>query len=161
MAKIHLGDTYVKVTYGRPYIRGRDIFGQAAEGEYLVPYGELWRTGANEATELTATGPITVGGEALAAGTYSIYTVPGPEYWEIRFSPQLGMDGMGMLSAEGEFTPEVYDSSLDVLTITAASGRTDEEVDPFTVELVATPGGADLVMSWETTEVRIPVGAGG
>ncbi len=157
MAKIHLGDTYVKVTYSRPYMRDRDIFGDASEGEYLVPLGELWRTGANEATEITATGPIMVGGERLDAGTYSVFTVPGADSWEIRFSPQLGLDGTGMLSADGEFTPDVYDADMDVATVTALVTRVEEEVDPFTIELVEVPGGADLVISWEHTEVRVPV----
>ncbi len=157
MAKMHLGDTYVKVTYGRPYIRDRDIFGDASEGEYLVPLGELWRTGANEATEITATGPIMIGGERLEAGTYSVFTVPGAQSWEIRFSPQLGMDGMGMLTASGEFTADVYDSAMDVATVSGTVGRVEEVVDPFTIELLATSAGADLVLSWEHTEVRVPI----
>lgn len=157
MAKIHLGDTYVKVTYGRPYMRDRAIFGNASEGEYLVPLGELWRTGANEATEITVTGPVMIGGARLEAGTYSIFTVPGADSWEIRFSPQLGMDGMGMLSADGEFSADVYDPDMDVATVAGMVSRVEEEVDPFTIELVATSAGADLVFSWERTAVRVPV----
>lgn len=157
MSKVHLGDTYVKVTYGRPYVRDREIFGDPSDGEYLVPWGELWRTGANEATELTATGPIVVGGERLEPGTYSIFTIPGADSWEIRFSPQLGLDGMGMLTADGQFTPDVYDPEMDAARVMGTVSRVEDEVDPFTIELVATSAGADLVLSWEHTAVRVPV----
>ena len=69
MARITVDDTYMRVVYSRPYKRGREnIFG-TEESEALVPFGKIWRTGANEATELTVTGDVTVGGKALAAGT--------------------------------------------------------------------------------------------
>ena len=68
IAKTHIGETYVKVTYGRPYMRGRSVFGAPGDTvTYLVPFGQLWRTGANEATELTATGPLMVAGSRLEA----------------------------------------------------------------------------------------------
>ena len=87
LARTHLGDTYVKIHYSRPYERGRDnIFGTEESGA-LVPYGKVWRTGANEATEITITGPVMVAGQRLEAGTYSVFTVPGPTRWEIRFHP--------------------------------------------------------------------------
>ena len=76
-ARITLGDTYVRIVYSRPYKRGRDnIFGTEESGA-LVPYDKIWRTGANEATEMTATGDLSIGGQKLAAGTYSIFTTPG------------------------------------------------------------------------------------
>lgn len=154
IARTHLGDTYVKVTYGRPYARGRDIFGAAGGATtYLVPFGEVWRTGANEATELTTTGPLMVAGERLEAGTYSVFTVPGASSWEIRFSPQLGLDGTAIFNPEtGQVTP-AYDESRDVLTVTLPSGRLEEPVDQFTIEFED----SELVLSWERTEVRIPV----
>ena len=66
IAKTFLGDTYLKVTYGRPYVRNRAIFGDPADGNtYLVPFGETWRTGANEATEITITSPLMVAGQQL------------------------------------------------------------------------------------------------
>ena len=73
ISRITLGDTYVRVIYGRPYKRGRNnIFGTKESGA-LVPFGERWRTGANEATEITVTGPVLVAGRPLAAGTYSLW----------------------------------------------------------------------------------------
>lgn len=159
VAKTHLGDAYVKVMYGRPYMRGRDIFGEnAGDASFLVPYGALWRLGANEATEVTATGPIRVAGNLLPAGTYSMFAVPGPEAWTVHFSPQLGLDGTGMLDPEtGAFTADVYDPSRDVLVIEASSVALDDTVEQFTVAFESSEDGAVLTMSWERTQVRIPL----
>lgn len=155
IAKTHIGDAYVKVTYGRPYVRGRVIFGPDTTA--LVPFGRLWRTGANEATEITLTGPLRVSGTLLPAGTYAMFTVPGPSSWAIHFSPQLGLDGTGRLdAATGEFTPNVYDPARDVAMIRAPALPLEEEVDPFTMTFEPTERGADLVLRWERTEVRIP-----
>lgn len=158
IAKVNLGDTYVKVTYGRPYMRGREVFG-APEGSttYLVPFGQLWRTGANEATEITATGDILLGGRRLAAGTYSVFTVPGPTSWSLRFNAALGLDGTNRQDPEtGEFRP-AYDTSRDVLQVDVPSSTLDEVVDQLTITLERTATGADLVLRWERTEVRVPV----
>lgn len=161
IASTHIGDTYVKVTYGRPYIRGRTIFGADTDStEHLVPFGRLWRTGANEATEITLTGPLHVGGERLEAGTYSIFTIPGEDRWAVHFSPQLGLDGTGMLGADGSFTPDVYDPARDVLVLEVPSATLEEPVDPLTFEFEETAAGADLVLRWERTEVRLPLSEG-
>ena len=165
IAKTFVGDTYVKVTYGRPYVRGRDVFGDSADGgTYLVPFGELWRTGANEATEITVTGPVTIAGERLEAGTYSVFTVPGAESWIVRFNTQLGMDGTGRLDpVSGQFS-QTYDETDDVVTVEVASGALSEDVDQFTIAFEAADGdeaGSQMVLTWERTEVRIPItGAG-
>ena len=158
IAKVLMGDTYVKVTYGRPYMRGRAVFGAAGDSiTYLVPFGEVWRTGANEATELTTTGPLMVAGKRLEAGTYSVFTVPGATSWSIRFSPELGLDGTNRMDeATGQFVTG-YDPEGDVLHVDVPSHATDEVVDQFTVALDRTPQGADLVLSWERTEVRVPL----
>lgn len=160
IAKTFVGDTYLKVTYGRPYMRGREIFGPAGgEEEFLVPFGETWRTGANEATEITVTGPVLVMGHRLEAGTYSIFTVPGPSSWEVRFHPGLGMDGTGRMGAGG-FTP-TYDPALDVLVVQPPVGTLDEPVDQFTISFEETAGGTAMVLRWETTEVRVPIALAG
>jgi hypothetical protein len=156
IAKALMGDTYVKVTYGRPYMRGRAIFGGAGESTtYLVPFGEVWRTGANEATELTTTGPLWIEGMRLEAGTYSIFSVPGETSWSIHFSPELGLDGTNRMDeATGQFLP-AFDPEDDVLRVEVPSHTSEEVVDQFTIELERTPQGADLVFSWERTEVRV------
>lgn len=161
IAKTFIGDTYVKVTYGRPYVRNREVFGANTDStEFLVPFGEIWRTGANEATEITLTDSIFINGVAFVAGTYSIFTEPGETEWVIHFSPQLGLDGTGIVNAETqEFTPDVYDPAQDVYVFTVPSGTLDEAVDQFTISFEKKDSGADMVLRWETTEVRIPFSA--
>lgn len=161
IAKTLLGDTYVKVTYGRPYIRGRRIFGAAGDTvQYLVPFGQLWRTGANEGTELTTTAPVHFAGQPLAAGTYSIFTVPGAQSWEVRVSPQVGLDGTGRITAAGQFTADVYDTTRDVVKVSVPSRQIGEPVDQFTIMFEDSASGADMVLRWERTEVRIPIARG-
>ncbi len=158
IAKTHIGDTYVKVTYGRPYMRDRQIFGMNTDSvEFLTPYHAIWRTGANEATEITTTGQLSIAGNMLAAGTYSIFTEPGPSEWVIHFSPFLGLDGTGLFNAETQIFTEVYDPDQDVLEITVPSGTLEETVDQLTMVFEAVDGGAHLVLRWEKTEVRIPM----
>jgi hypothetical protein len=155
IAATHLGGAYVKVTYGRPFSRDRAIFG--ADTTFLGPFDRLWRTGANEATEITITEPVRIGGTRLNAGTYSMFTVPGADAWEVRISPQVGLDGTGRLDrATGEFTPDVYDPEQDLAVFSVRSTSTEEVVDPFTMAFESTDRGADLVLRWERTEVRIP-----
>lgn len=156
IAKTFVGDTYVKVTYGRPYMRDRAIFGDPADGEtYLVPFGETWRTGANEATEINITGPLRVAGQRLDAGTYSIFTVPGASSWEVSFHPGLGLDGLGRLGPDG-FT-ETYDPALDVLVAEVPVRTLDEPVEQLTISFEDADVGTDIVLRWETTEVRVPI----
>ena len=155
MSRITLGDTYVRVIYGRPYKRGRNnIFG---EKEALVPYGQRWRTGANEATEITVTGPVLVAGKTLPAGTYSLFTTPGADSWTIYFNSKLGLDGTGML-VDGKFS-EVKLEPTDVLNVTVKPTQLpeDKEVDQFTIDFEQTKSGADMVLRWIRTEVRVPI----
>ncbi|RZV41630.1 MAG: DUF2911 domain-containing protein [Acidimicrobiales bacterium] len=154
MARITVDDTYMRVVYSRPYKRGRDnIFGTEAS-DALVPYGKIWRTGANEATELTVTGDVMVGDQKLAAGTYSLFTVPGPESWTVHINSALGLSGTGRF-VDGKFTPVDIPAS-DVVVATAAVGTLEEEVEQFTIAWKAADGGADMCLQWITTEVCVP-----
>jgi hypothetical protein len=158
-SRITLGDTYVSVIYGRPYKRGRDnIFGTKESGA-LVPFGERWRTGANEAPEITVTGNVLVAGKPLETGTYSLSTTPGPETWTIHFNSRLGLSGLGTF-ADNKFTP-IDLGPTDVLVVTAKSIQLpdDKEVDQFTIDFERTAAGADMVMRWIRTEVRVPIAA--
>jgi hypothetical protein len=159
MARITVGDTYMFVVYSRPYKRGRDnIFG-AEESEALVPYGKLWRTGANAATQITFTHSVKVGGKPLAAGTYSLFTTPGETEWAVHFNSELGLSSTGRF-ADGEFTPVDLPAS-DVLVVTVPSRSVEEEVDQFTISFEATDGGADLLLTWITTQIRVPIEVAG
>lgn len=161
MARTHVGDAYVRVVYSRPYLRDREnIFGSKESGA-LVPFGEVWRTGANEATEITVTEDVTIAGQPLPAGTYSVFTTPGAEKWQIHLNSRLGLSGTGLF-ADGEFT-EVDLDETNVLTVEAPvkALAEDDEVDQLTFSFEDTEAGADMVLRWHRTEVRVPVGVGG
>lgn len=134
-----LGGAKVIVQYGRPEVRGRPIFGE------LVPYGAVWRTGANEATTFTVDKAIMVEGKALAAGTYSLLTVPTETSWTIVFN-----------SVPGTWGTNGYNASKDVLRVdvTASVGEMTE-VMTFSAE------GDVLTLSWDKTMVPIKISAGG
>ncbi|MEZ5331988.1 MAG: DUF2911 domain-containing protein [Thermoanaerobaculia bacterium] len=162
MARTHLGETYVRIVYSRPYQRGRDnIFGTEESGA-LVPFGKAWRTGANEATEITVTGDVGFGDAGtLPAGTYSIYSIPGPERWSIHFNSALGLTGTVREDEAGE-TVDAYDPADDVLVVEAAPTSLEETVDQFTISFEETEGGADMIWRWIDTEIRVPIhGAAG
>ncbi len=142
-----LGGKTVKVCYGRPSLRGRQMLGSGA-----VPFGQIWRTGANEPTMIHATGPITVGGLKVPAGSYSLYTVPGKTEWEIvvnRSTTQWG--------EESNYTDEVKKQELGRAKVKAET--MSAPVETFTIRAEPASGEAKaLLLEWEKTRVRIPVG---
>jgi hypothetical protein len=160
MARITLDDgTYVRVIYSRPYQRGRDnIFGTEESGA-LVPFGQIWLTGADEATEITVAGDVLVANELLPAGTYQLLATPGAEEWKIHFNSPEVHPGIGGLESRTPDSAEGYVPENNVLTVTAESTAIDgEEVDQFTISFDRTETGADMVMRWAKTEVRVPFG---
>jgi len=158
LARITVGDTYLFVVYSRPYLRGRDnIFG-SEESEALVPYGKVWRTGANEAAQITFTGDIEMAGQKLAAGTYSLFTTPGESEWTVHLNSEVGLTATGRI-VDGKFQPVDLPAS-EVLAATVSVGSVDEAVDQFAIAFEATDDGADLVMTWNTTQVRVPIAVG-
>lgn len=160
LARTHVGDTYVSITYSRPYLRGRDnIFGTAESGA-LVPFGELWRTGANEATQLTATGDLMLGDSKLPAGTYSVFSTPGAEGWTIHFNSMLGLSGTARFNPETEEFEDAYSADHDVLVLEATPTALEEAVDQFTISFETTDAGTHMVWRWHLTEIRVPVAAG-
>ncbi len=160
MARTTLGDTYVRVVYSRPYKRGRDnIFGTEESGA-LVPYGKIWRTGANEATEITVTGDVKVEGKTLPAGTYSLFTTPGPDRWKIHFNSALGLWGTGRSNAETHEMEPGYTPDNDVLVVSVSPRKSDKEVDQLTISFEpAGEGSATMVLRWIDTEVPVSVSA--
>ena len=159
VARTFIGDTYVKVVYSSPYKRGRDnIFGTEDSGA-LVPFGKTWRTGANEATEITLTGDVRIGDLDLAAGTYSIFTVPGSEKWTVQFNSALGLSGTGRFDMETQKFEAVDLSATEVLTHDAPVTTLEEEVDQFTFAFEPSNVGANLCMRWIRTQVCVPIAA--
>ena len=144
MARITVGDAYVRVVYGRPYKRGRNnIFGTKESGA-VVPYGERWRTGANEATEVTVTTDVLISGKKLRAGTYSVFTTPGADMWTFHFNSKLGLDGVGTF-ADGKFTPvDLGPTDVLVVSVPAMQLPEDKEVDQLTFDSQRRGHGAAL-----------------
>ena len=145
-----VGATRVKICYGSPRTRGRRMIGGPQ-----VPFGHLWRTGANEPFTIRADGPITVAGIPMTEGKASLYTVPGPETWEIILNGSTGQWGI-----ESEYTESIRARELGRTVVPIVS--TDTPIDPFsvTVEPTASPSAVILVLAWETTLVRLRIAEG-
>lgn len=133
-------DTYVKIVYSQPNKKGRNIFGS------LVPFGEVWRTGANEATEITITGDILIKSMELKAGTYSIFTIPDEKSWTVIFNSDLGLWGAYN-----------YNPKKDVLRVEVPVQITTENAEAFTIGINARNNEADFFFHWDTTRVVLPV----
>lgn len=141
-----VGGNAVKVCYGRPSLRGRKMLGGEA-----VPYGKLWRTGANEPTMIHTTGPLTIAGIKVPAGSYSLYTVPGATEWVVIVNRSITQWG-----EESNYTDKVKAQEVGRGKVKAESAAAP--VEKFTIR--AEPPGSDataLVLEWQATSVRIPL----
>lgn len=139
----------VKIAYSRPGAKNpksgevRKIWGG------LVPYGQVWRTGANEATLLTVAKPIVIGGYSLAAGTYSLFTVPQADgAAKLIINKKTGQWGIPYKEAE--------EKANELARIDLKKGKTDGNVDPFTMAVEKTGAGAGVIkMAWEDTQYSV------
>lgn len=134
----------VKITYSRPSVRDRVIFGTTASGA-IQPYGEYWRLGANESTEITINRDATFAGNAVKAGTYRIYAIPGETSFEIRLNTELGV--------WGALKP---DATKDILTFTVPVVKS-ALVEQYTISLVEADGGIDAVFEWSDVKFSFPI----
>jgi len=134
---VHAGER-ILVDYGRPYMRGRTIMGG------LVPYGEVWRTGANAATTFVTPRDVRIGGTSVPAGTYTLYTLPGESEWQLIINRQTGQWGTE------------YDQAQDLARVPMQVERTASPVDQFTITL-RDGSPAALVMEWENTRASVPM----
>jgi hypothetical protein len=131
-----IGTTKVRITYGRPSVEGRTIFGE------LVPYNEVWRTGANEATTVSVSSDVTIEGKSLSEGTYSLYTIPGQKQWTLIFNNVAEQWGTN------------YDQSKDALRVTVSpESAPKREMMTFFFEKVTNKKGV-CVLHW--ADVRVP-----
>lgn len=138
----------VKVCYGRPSSRGRVMLGGSN-----VPYGKVWRTGANEPTIFFAPIPLKVAGLKVDPGVYSLYTVPGAREWEVIVNRSISQWG-----EESQYTDKV--KAQEVGRAKVKTEAVTAPVETFTIR--AEPGKdkeASLVLEWEKTRVRIPIQA--
>lgn len=141
IATVKYDDTYVKVTYCRPHKRDRVVFG----GD-LVPYGKVWRTGANEATEITFTKDVILAGNKVEAGTYTLFTIPEKNKWTVILNSDLGQWGAYN-----------YNPEKDVIHFDAQVAVTEEVYEPFTIEFQLQDKVANLVMMWDKTKAWFPI----
>lgn len=133
----------IDISYSRPSMRGRTIFGN------LVAYGEVWRTGANSATKVKFGEDVIIDGQNLKAGEYALYTVPGMKEWEIIFNK-----GTGNWGASG------YEKTDDVLRFKVKPKETERTVQTFTINISnITLNSCNIEMMWENTRIVIPVKA--
>ncbi len=130
------------VTYCRPYKKGRKIFGG------LVPYREYWRTGANDATEISFSQGITFGGQSVPAGRYRFYTTPDVNQWELVLNSELGQ--------WGAFMPN---KDLDVAVVNIPSRNLPNLVEQFSIffDSTADNSGYNMHLQWDKTEVIVPI----
>ena len=131
----------VKVVYSRPFRNGREVFGE------LVPYGKVWRTGANENTEITFYQDATIAGKKIRKGTYSLFTIPGESTWTIILNSNL--DYWGSYS---------YNEKKDVLRVNANAEKLDQEVENFTIQFIGKDKkSALMVLAWGDVQVKVPM----
>lgn len=138
-----VGLTDVKITYSRPSTRGRIIFGG------LVPYGEIWRTGANSATKISFSDAVTIEGNKVPAGEYALYTIPEKEQWTIILHKNTGYWGTGGPN---------YNKDEEAARFVVKSHQLGESVNSFTIGLTdMTLSTANVEIAWEKTAVKFQI----
>jgi hypothetical protein len=136
-----VGNTEVMIKYAQPAVKGRLVFGTKAQ-KALVPFGEVWRTGANESTTIEFSNDVTVQGKALAKGIYSLFTIPGENEWTIIFNKEAKM--------WGAYT---YKAEKDVLRVMAKPSE-HKMTERLTIAVSAT---GQVTLDWDKTSVSFYV----
>jgi len=131
-------DKNIEISYGQPSKRGRVIFGE------VVPYGEVWRTGANEATEITFKKDAMFGGQPVKAGTYTLFTIPNKTEWTVILNKQLKQ--WGAYDYEKIKDKNVLEVKVPVRSLTAVQEKLTIAAKPDTVKL-----------EWDQTGISVPV----
>jgi len=129
----------IAIEYGRPYMRGRKIVGS------LVPYDRVWRTGADAATTLTTSKALMIGNAAVPAGKVTLYTLPSESGWKLIINKQTGQFGTE------------YDQSQDLARVDLTRRALPTPVDQLTIAIEPAASGGVLKISWENTELTVPV----
>lgn len=134
-----VSDKAVRITYSRPQLKGRSL-------SDLCPAGKVWRTGANEAAEITFYKDVNFGGKDIAAGTYSLFTIPGAEEWTVILNKNLNQ--------WGAYT---YDESADVARVSVPAAMDGESLEAFSIAFKEVEDGVHMVMGWDKTRVAVPI----
>lgn len=135
----------IHVFYNRPYKKGREIFGG------LVPYGVVWRTGANEATVFETSKDLNIKGNTLKAGKYTLWTIPGEQNWTVLFNSEVGQWGVDF-NGEANRNP-----ANDVLKIEVPALTHDKEFEQFTISIEQVGEDIELILLWDKTVVVVPI----
>ncbi|MCI0750923.1 MAG: DUF2911 domain-containing protein [Flammeovirgaceae bacterium] len=138
-------DLSVTVYYNRPFKKGRVIFGE------LVPYGKVWRTGANEATIFKTNKDLIIEGQTLKAGSYTLWTIPDKETWKVIFNKETGQWGIKATTGEANRDPD-----LDALSVDAHAVWQDQVFEQFTIQFEQSGSDAEMVLLWDQTLVSVP-----
>lgn len=139
--KQRVGLTDITVDYSRPGMKGRAIFGG------LIPYGQIWRTGANTATKITFSTPVKIGGKDVPAGTYELFTIPGKDEWTVIIHKNMSQWGS-----------YAYDAKNDVARFKATPVALAAPVESFAIGINDLAGGsATLNLMWEKTRVPVKI----
>ena len=137
------GDTNspsIKVTYSRPSVKGRNIFGE------LVPFGQVWRVGANENTEIKFYKSATINGVAVPAGTYSLFAIPEKDKWTIIINKDI--DSWGAYA---------YDESKDLVKVTVPVKSVSTVIEALSIAFTTQGSVTNLVIGWDKTTVEVPI----
>ena len=138
--KQDFGISSIELSYSRPGMKGRKIFGD------LVPYGQVWRTGANAITRIKFGDDVTIGGQPLKAGEYAIYTIPNEKEWDIIINKDANSWGTD------------YKQEDDVVRFKVKSIKLDNPIETFTMQFAnVMPGSLELHIMWEKTAVIVPI----
>ena len=143
-----VGMTDVRVDYFRPKMKGRKIFGEGKD--FLVPFGKIWRTGANGGTKISFSDDVTVEGVKVPKGEYLIFTWPGKSEWSVSLYKDTSIGGY----------TDKYEASNEVAKFTVKSVKVTEKVETFTVgitDLSEDSTTANIMVAWENTGVKFKV----
>lgn len=140
--KQRVGFTDIEINYSRPSMRGRKIFGG------LQPYGEVWRTGANNATKITFSTAVKFGGADVPAGSYALFSIPGETEWTVILNKVVGQ--------WGAYT---YDAKNDLVRVKAAPLKSSMTFETFSISFndLANESAATLYLTWENTRVPVKI----
>ena len=139
--KQDFGISSIELSYSRPGMKGRKIFGD------LVPFGKVWRTGANNATTITFGDDVTIGGTKISAGKYGLLTIPDKDKWTFIITKQLDVTN-----------PSAYKQDQDVVRVMADPMKLKENIESFTMQFAnLKPASCELLVRWENTQVALPI----
>lgn len=131
----------IELSYSRPGVRGRKVYGD------LVPYGQVWRTGANSATTISFTDEVIIGGKKIPAGKYGLLSIPGAKQWIMILSKQTNVT-----------SPADYNADQDVVRVNVSAVKSKSSTETFTLSIQdIKPTSCNLILSWEKRSVSLPI----